>query len=232
MDPTVTSEPLRYQQITRRFREQIISGTLRPGQSLPSITALAPELGYARGTIAKALRVLTDEGLIYQPLGLPYHVRGDSYQPLGPTGKRGSSSRAPHPRSGQPGIAYTWRGPFTNAELNLLHAEGFGHPVLDDDWQTRLSRHSLGWVTARDHHGQLTGFANLTWDGGVHAFLLDTLVTATARHAGIGTALVQIAASAAKDAGCEWLHVDFEDDLASFYCGSCVSPPSTPGSSP
>ena len=32
-------------------------------------------------------------------------------------------------------ITYVWRGAFSNAELNPLHAEGFEHRVLDgDDW--------------------------------------------------------------------------------------------------
>jgi hypothetical protein len=42
---------------------------------------LQRELGYARATIAKALHLLTEEGLIYQPLGLPYDMRGGGYQP-------------------------------------------------------------------------------------------------------------------------------------------------------
>jgi hypothetical protein len=29
---------------------------------------------------------------------------------------------------------YSWRGMFDNAELNELHAEAFGHRVLEDDW--------------------------------------------------------------------------------------------------
>jgi len=73
-------------------------------------------------------------------------------------------------------IDYSWRGSFTNAELNALHAEGFDHKVLDDDWVAQVSQHSLGWVCARDSEG-LAGFVNVPWDGGVHAFVLDTLVT-------------------------------------------------------
>ena len=46
-------------------------------------------------------------------------------------------------------IAYEWRGRFDNDEVNRLHAEGFDHRVLDDDWRGQLERWSLGWVTAR-----------------------------------------------------------------------------------
>jgi hypothetical protein len=47
-------------------------------------------------------------------------------------------------------IAYEWRGDFESPEINLLHAEGFGHDVLDDDWRGQVERHSLGWVCARE----------------------------------------------------------------------------------
>ncbi len=74
-------------------------------------------------------------------------------------------------------IDYAWRGSFENGEVNALHAEGFGHQLLDDDWQSQVNRHSLGWVCARDGE-QLLGFVNVAWDGATHAFILDTLVTA------------------------------------------------------
>ena len=125
-------------------------------------------------------------------------------------------------------IDYRWRGPFTNTELNVLHAEGFGHRVLGDDWQAQVSRHSLGWVCAREGD-QLAGFVNVAWDGGVHAFLLDTLVTARLRGQGIGTKLAAVAQDGARAAGCEWLHVDFEDHLRSFNFDSCGFSPTNAG---
>jgi GNAT superfamily N-acetyltransferase len=118
-------------------------------------------------------------------------------------------------------VTLTWRGAFTNAELNVLHAEGFGTRVRDDDWLGQVEGHSLGWVTARDAGGELVGFVNVAWDGGVHAFILDTLTAARAQRQGIGTQLVRIATERARDAGCEWLHVDFEPHLTRFYLGSC-----------
>ena len=125
-------------------------------------------------------------------------------------------------------ITYEWRGEFDNADLNRLHAEGFGHGVLEDDWRGQLAQHSLGWVCAtRD--GELTGFVNVAWDGGVHAFILDTLVAASARRQGIGTALVHLAAWHARAAGCEWLHADFEDHLTSFYYQACGFTPANAG---
>ena len=82
-------------------------------------------------------------------------------------------------------VVYEWRGEFDNAEVNRLHAEGFEHRLLDIDWRTQLDDHSLGWVSAR-RYGELVGFVNVAWYGGVHAFVLDTVVARSARRAGIG----------------------------------------------
>jgi GNAT superfamily N-acetyltransferase len=112
-------------------------------------------------------------------------------------------------------MSYEWRGHFENAEVNALHAEGFGHRPLDDDWRAQVSAHSLGWACARD--------------GAVHAFILDTLVTAAARRRGTGAGLVSLARDEARAAGCEWLHVDFEDDLRPFYLDRCGFTPTSAG---
>jgi GNAT superfamily N-acetyltransferase len=125
-------------------------------------------------------------------------------------------------------MSYEWRGHFENAEVNALHAEGFGHRPLDDDWRAQVSAHSLGWACARDGRG-LAGFVNVAWDGGLHAFILDTLVTAAARRRGTGAGLVSLARDEARAAGCEWLHVDFEDDLRPFYLDRCGFTPTSAG---
>jgi GNAT superfamily N-acetyltransferase len=126
------------------------------------------------------------------------------------------------------GVTCEWRGAFTSAELNALHAEGFEHPVLDWDWREQVERHSLGWVTARGEH-DLVGFVNVAWDGGSHAFVLDTLVALRARRRGIGLELVRVAEREARAAGCEWLHVDFEDHLRAFYFDACGFTPTNAG---
>jgi GNAT superfamily N-acetyltransferase len=79
---------------------------------------------------------------------------------------------------------------------------------------------SLTYVCA--YHGErLVGFAYVAWDGRQHAFLLDPTVHPEYRHRGIGTELIRLATAAARDAGCEWLHVDYEASLSPFYehCG-------------
>ena len=123
---------------------------------------------------------------------------------------------------------YGWRGAFDNAELNALHAEAFGHGLLEDDWVGQVERHSLGWVCARVDD-DLLGFVNVAWDGGVHAFVLDTMVAARAGRNGIGTKLIAAAVEGARAAGCEWLHVDFDDELRAFYFDACGFTPTNAG---
>ena len=67
----------------------------------------------------------------------------------------------------------------------------------------------------------LIGFVNVAWDGGVHAFILDTCVDPNFRRQGIASLLVARAAEVARARGAHWLHVDFEPHLESFYrqCG-------------
>jgi GNAT superfamily N-acetyltransferase len=125
-------------------------------------------------------------------------------------------------------IDYQWRGEFDNAALNALHAEGFDHEVLDIDFHATVHRHSLGWVCAKDGD-ELVGWVNVAWDGDAHAFVLDTLVALTHRRQGIGKVLVDTAAEHARAAGCEWLHVDFEDHLTDFYFRACGFGPTNAG---
>ena len=117
-------------------------------------------------------------------------------------------------------LDFEWRGGFGNDEANALHAEAFETRVFDDDWLALVERHSLGWVVARER-SQLVGFVNVIWDGQVHAWIQDVMVANVARGRGIGTRLVEIARDEAKRAGCEWLHVDFDDHLRSFYYDAC-----------
>jgi GNAT superfamily N-acetyltransferase len=125
-------------------------------------------------------------------------------------------------------IRYGWRDPFQNDAVDALHGEAFGHPVVGDDWVGQIERHSLGWVCAWDGE-ELVGFVNVAWDGGVHAFILDTMVAANAQRRGIATQLVAVAVDGARAAGCEWLHVDFDDHLRGFYFEACGFVPTNAG---
>jgi GNAT superfamily N-acetyltransferase len=124
-------------------------------------------------------------------------------------------------------VACRWRGPLADQEVvDLVRAHG-GHAV--GGWWDRIRPHSLGWVTARDDRGLLVGFVNVAWDGGDHAFLLDTKVRTTHQHRGLGTELVRHAVDGARAAGCEWLHVDFRPGLERFYLDACGFVPTGAG---
>lgn len=58
---------------------------------------------------------------------------------------------------------------------------------------------------------------NVPWDGFVHAWIQDTVVSPEAQRRGIGLGLLALATAEAKAAGCEWLHVDFDAELRPFY---------------
>jgi GNAT superfamily N-acetyltransferase len=115
-------------------------------------------------------------------------------------------------------VVFRVRPKIENTEMERLHAEGFEHPVAGYDWASLLEHHSLTWIGAY-RRGELVGFVNVAWDGGVHAFLPDTAVAAQLRHREIGTRLVREAIAAVRRIpGIEWLHVDSDEQLMSrFY---------------
>lgn len=128
-------------------------------------------------------------------------------------------------------VTYRWRGDFATREVNELHAEAFETRVFDDtecDWRTLVERHSLGWVVARDGE-RLVGFVNVVWDGLVHAWIQDTMVAGSAGRQGVGTQLIAAAREGARAAGCEWLHVDFDEHLRPFYFDACGFRPTNAG---
>jgi GNAT superfamily N-acetyltransferase len=96
-------------------------------------------------------------------------------------------------------------------------------------WWNQVSPRSLGSVTARTTEGRLVAFVNAAWDGADHASLIDTKTRGDWQHRGVGTEVVRRAARHAKAAGCEWLHVDFEPDLAPFYFEACGLRPTAAG---
>ncbi|TAT84362.1 GNAT family N-acetyltransferase [Rhizobium ruizarguesonis] len=109
--------------------------------------------------------------------------------------------------------------PFPSAaELNALWSAAWGASA-PRDFTPILSR-SLAHIGAY-HDNQLIGFVNVAWDGGIHAFILDTSVHPEMRRQGIATRMVREATRVARERGAEWLHVDFEPHLTGFYraCG-------------
>ncbi len=124
-------------------------------------------------------------------------------------------------------VEYEWRGAISNAEMvSLVESDGGNSEA---SWWDHVRPHSLGWVVARAQDRSVVGFVNVAWDGGDHAFLIDTRVRGDLQRQGIGTGLVRVATERARRAGCEWLHVDFEPHLRSFYWDSCGFRPTDAG---
>lgn len=71
-----------YEQVRRGVLTQIVSGRLRPGDRLPTIRALASDLGLAPGTVARAYKLLEEAQLITTRRGAGTTVasRGDGTQ--------------------------------------------------------------------------------------------------------------------------------------------------------
>ena len=123
-----------------------------------------------------------------------------------------------------PDVQLRVRFPVDDVELSELHRLAFGaSKATVQPWAARLARHSLTWVGAFDDDaaGALVGFVHLAWDGGTHAFVLDTAVHPTHQGRGIGRDLVRAAAAEARRAGCTWLHDDHEPQLGGFYRDAC-----------
>jgi ribosomal protein S18 acetylase RimI-like enzyme len=125
------------------------------------------------------------------------------------------------------GLVLRWRGPLSDAEMADLVASYGGTPV--PGWWDTICPHSFGWVTARAADDVVVGFVNVVTDGGDHAFLIDAKTRGAFQRRGIATRVVAFAAEHARAAGCEWLHVDFDDELRAFYLDACGFEPTAAG---
>jgi len=63
-----------YKQIASQFREQILSGKMKPESYLPSIRELAQDLKISVITTMKAYEILEEEGLVTAVQGKGYFV--------------------------------------------------------------------------------------------------------------------------------------------------------------
>ena len=115
-------------------------------------------------------------------------------------------------------ISYFVNWPVANDELNGLFGVSW-HKHEYRDFQPVIQR-NLAHVCAY-HSTILIGFVNLAWDGGIHAFVLDTTIHPDFRRRGIGQQLVHRTIDVARQKAIAWVHVDYESHLRSFYedCG-------------
>ena len=105
----------------------------------------------------------------------------------------------------------------SNDELNRLNEVVWDHDHHYRDYGPTLDR-SLGYICAFKG-SEIVGFVNVAWDGGGHAFILDTCVIPSERRQGIASQMIGAAVALAKKRGACWLHVDYEPHLQGLYEG-------------
>jgi GntR family transcriptional regulator len=69
-----------YEQIERQIKDMIVSGTLKEGESLPSIRTLAADSKISVITVKRAYEDLEKEGMIYSVQGKGFYVDNPDFQ--------------------------------------------------------------------------------------------------------------------------------------------------------
>jgi GntR family histidine utilization transcriptional repressor len=70
----------RYERVKEHIRKHIVSGRWRPGDRIPSEMTLVSELGISRMTINRALRELTDQGVLRRISGIGTFIADEKPQ--------------------------------------------------------------------------------------------------------------------------------------------------------
>ena len=118
-------------------------------------------------------------------------------------------------------VEYRMSPPLTEEQLEPLFTDAWGD--TDARGYARVLERSLTWVAAWQD-GKLVGFVNVAWDGRLHAFIQDAVVSERARSRGIGLEMVRRAIEAARAAGVRWVHVDYEPHLDGFWARAGMLP--------
>ena len=69
-----------YLQICDAICEQILSGTLKPDERIPSVREYGSEIGVNPNTIMRSYEKLTADGIIYNRRGIGYFISPDALQ--------------------------------------------------------------------------------------------------------------------------------------------------------
>ena len=67
-----------YLQICDAICEQILSGTLRPDERIPSVREYGADIGVNPNTVMRSYEKLTGEGVIYNRRGIGYFISTDA----------------------------------------------------------------------------------------------------------------------------------------------------------
>ena len=111
-------------------------------------------------------------------------------------------------------VRYLVNAPVDDDALNDLFGEAWpDHRRLEF---SPLVAASLLHVVAYDTD-ELVGFVRVVGCGGDRGFILGPTVRPTLQRQGVGTGLLNEAASAAQEAGVRTLHVEFASGLRAFY---------------
>lgn len=69
-----------YLQICDAICEQILSGTLRPDERIPSVREYGAEIGVNPNTVMRSYEKLTADGIIYNKRGIGYFISPDALE--------------------------------------------------------------------------------------------------------------------------------------------------------
>ena len=69
-----------YLQICDAICEQILSGTLRPDERIPSVREYGADIGVNPNTIMRSYEKLTADGIIYNKRGIGYFISPDALE--------------------------------------------------------------------------------------------------------------------------------------------------------
>lgn len=119
----LTSDRPAYRQLADILRDEITSGRLQPGDSLPSEYRLAQEYEIGRDTVRDAFSVLRSEGLIETTRGRPSRVR---------------APRRLHTITAESGTQVTSRMPTEDERKRLGMVEGVPILVVTADTGLRI----------------------------------------------------------------------------------------------
>jgi DNA-binding GntR family transcriptional regulator len=111
-----------YQRIAATFRDQIMSGALRPGDQLPTEAEITDRFGVVRQTVRNGLGVLVTEGLIVARRPHGYFVRQREHMVYRPQRKSRPSPATPTMDRFSRQIVEEGRTPGQHIEVSLIQA--------------------------------------------------------------------------------------------------------------